>query len=121
MPFVNNGKHVMLDALGTVAVRAALYTDDPGANGTANEVTGGSPAYARKTIAWNAASGGEMAKNPSPAVVFDVPACTVKYAGFWNAAATVYYGAEPVVNETFGAQGTYTLLDTSKLKIDNPA
>lgn len=121
MPFVNNGKHVMLNALGAVALRAALYTGDPGADGTANEVTGGSPAYARKTIAWNAASGGEMAKNPSPAVVFDVPACTVRRVGFWNAAATVYYGAELVTEETFGAQGTYTLLDTSKLKIDNPA
>ena len=122
MPFVNDGKHVMLNALGAVAVKAALYTGDPGGAGTSNEVSGGDPAYARKTVAWNSASGGEMTKNASPAVVFDVPASTtVTYVGFWNSADTVYYGAEVVASEAFTAQGTYTLLDTSKLSITDPA
>ena len=121
MPFVNNAKHVMLNALGAVAVKAALYTGIPGAGGDQNEVSGGSPAYARKTVAWNAASGGEMTKNPTPAAVFDVPAGYVRYAGFWDNGGTTFYGAELVVEENFGAQGTYTLLDTSKLKIEDPA
>jgi len=36
----------------------AVFTADPGATGTpSNEVTGGSPAYARCTITWGAADG----------------------------------------------------------------
>ena len=122
MPFVNDGKHVMLNALGAVAVKAALYTGDPGGAGTSNEVSGGSPAYAKKTIAWDAAADGEMDKNSSPAVVFDVPSgTTVKFVGFWNTAADTFYGSAAVTNEVFAAQGTYTLLDTTKLSITDPA
>lgn len=44
-----------------------------------NEVTGGSPAYARKAAAWSAASAGSKALSSS--VVFDVPATTVRWVG----------------------------------------
>jgi len=71
-------KNVMLDQLATVAVRWALHTADPGAADTGdNEVTGGSPAYARKAVAWNTASGGTATQNGD--VVFDVPATTVAW------------------------------------------
>ena len=121
MAFTNNGKHVMLNALGAVAVKASLHDDDPSTNG-ANEVSGGSPAYAKKTIAWDAAADGEMDKAADPAVVFDVPTgTTVKYVGFWNSAADTFYGSAAVTNEVFAAQGTYTLLNTTKLDIDDPA
>lgn len=108
MPFSNAGKHVMLDQLGTVAVFASLHTSDPGTTGTA-EATGGSPAYARKSITWNAASGGS--KGSASAPVFDVPAGTYSHFGLWSAASggTFYGGGSLSASETFAAQGTYTL------------
>jgi hypothetical protein len=104
-------KNVMLDQLATVMTRVALHTGDPGgANSASNEVTGGSPAYARKAIAWNAASGGAIDDSTAP--VFDVPAgTTVSWISFWNTAGTVRYAKKDVTDEVFGAQGTYTLTD----------
>lgn len=72
-------KATMLDAL--TFTHASLHTAFPGTTG-ANEVTGGAPAYAPKAITINAASGGSRSLNA--AVTFDVPACTVKWASFWN-------------------------------------
>lgn len=108
MAYSAPGKNVMLDALGALAVKAALYDDAPGAAGTDNELSGGS--YARKTCAWSAAGSGTMALNGS--VVFDVPAAsTVLYVGFWNAAGTVFYGSALLTQEDFANAGTYTLTD----------
>lgn len=69
------GKNAMLNALGALAVYASLHTADPGENG-ASEVSGGSPAYARKGITWNAAANGAMDDSTTPAPVFDIPAGT---------------------------------------------
>lgn len=104
-------KNVMLDALAAVLTRIALHTADPGgANSASNEVTGGSPAYARKAVAWNAASGGAIDDSTAP--VFDVPAgTTVAWISGWNTAGTVRYFKKQVTSEAFGAQGTYTLTD----------
>jgi hypothetical protein len=101
----------MLDALAAVCTRVALHSGDPGAANTAdNELSGGSPAYARKAIAWNAASGGAIDDSTAP--VFDVPAgATVSWISFWNTAGTVRYAKKNVTDEVFGAQGTYTLTD----------
>lgn len=60
---------------------ASLHTAYPGTTG-ASEVTGGTPAYARKAITINAASGGSRLLNAG--VTFDVPACTVKWIGLWS-------------------------------------
>lgn len=69
---------------------ASLHTAFPGTTG-ANEVAGGAPAYAQKAITINAASGGSRLLNA--AVTFDVPATTVRWVGFWNAA--VFVGCAP--------------------------
>lgn len=111
MALSNAGKNVMLDALGAVAVFASLHTADPGTTG-ASEVAGGSPAYARKAITWNASSGGDLDNNANP--TFDVPASTtVAYFGLWSAASggTFYGGGALAASETYSAQGTYTLAD----------
>jgi len=102
-------RNVGVDAIAALALRVALHTGDPGAANTAsNEVTGGSPAYARKAIAWNAASGG--AATPTADVVLDVPAgTTVSWISLWNTAGTVRYLKKDVTDEVFGAQGTYTV------------
>lgn len=104
------GKNAMLNALGALAVFASLHSADPGDSG-ANELSGGSPAYARKAITWNAASGGSMDDSNVP--VFDVPpATTVSFVGFWSAVtAGVFYGSADVTDEVFANQGTYTLTD----------
>lgn len=103
-------RNVGIDAIGAVALRVALHTGDPGgANSASNEVTGGSPAYARVAIAWNAAAAGAAALSAN--AVLNVPASTtVSWISLWNTAGSVRYYKLNVTDEAFGAQGTYTLL-----------
>lgn len=91
---------------------ASLHTATPNSSGS-NEVTGGSPAYARKSITLGAASGGSTSASNQP--VFDVPASTtVTHVGFWSASTSgTFMGYGDVTDETFGAQGTYTLTATT--------
>lgn len=59
-----------------------------------NEVSGGSPAYARKAAVWNAAASAQKALNA--AVTFDVPATTVRWVGMWTAVtAGTFLGMVP--------------------------
>lgn len=81
-------KNKMLDA--ETFDSASLHTAFPGVTG-ASEVSGGAPAYARKAIVTNAASGGQRLLNA--AVTFDVPASTIRWVGFWNGATWI--GAAP--------------------------
>lgn len=106
-------RNVGVDAIAALALRVALHTGDPGgANSASNEVTGGSPAYARKAIAWNAASGGSATASAN--VVLDVPSgSTVSWISLWNTAGTVRYLKKDVTDEAFGAQGTYTVVAAS--------
>jgi hypothetical protein len=108
MPYSAGAKNYMLDQLGTVCVFASLHTASPGATGT-NEVTGGAPAYGRKSLTWNAASAGSKTLSNTP--TFDVPASTtVTHVGLWSAAtAGTYYGYIDVTDEIFAAQGTYQI------------
>jgi hypothetical protein len=76
------------------------------------ELSGGSPAYARKAIAYNAAAIGTMDDSTNGAV-FDVGAGGVVDAvGFFSASSGgTCYAIDPVTQETFGGQGTYTCTD----------
>lgn len=89
MRFSDQAVRVMLDALDESAAEGCTHVSLHtlySATGTPNEVTGGSPPYARLPITWDAASGRSKAKNASPAVVFNVPAgTTVRWVGFWDA------------------------------------
>ena len=76
------------------------------------ELSGGSPAYARKTIAWNNAAAAVLddSTNGNP---FDVPAgSNVDYQTLHTAstAGNVLMVA-PVTRESFAGQGTYTATD----------
>jgi hypothetical protein len=84
MPFPTPTKNAWLNGQAIDTISA--HTGFPGTTG-ANEVTGGSPAYARKTIAVAAASGGSRLL--SGAVVFDVPACTLNWLGLWSGSTFV--------------------------------
>lgn len=57
----------------------------------ANEVAGGSPAYARKAITV-ASAGGTRSRAASTQPVFDVPATTIRFVGLWTNAGTVFRG-----------------------------
>ena len=114
------GRNAAVDGLATAATTVSLHTADPGLIG-ANEVTGGTPAYARKTITWAAASAGARAM--SGTVLFDVPAgVTVSHFGLWN--GTTFLGGDVLRDgsnnpqtSTFSGQGTYTL-NTATLTIN---
>lgn len=102
--FTTTAKNTMLTAL--TVTHASLHSADPGSGGT-NELSGGSPAYARLVPVFNAAVSASRALNAN--LVFDVPAgATVAYVGYWETA--VFLGSDPVTNESFTGQGTYTLL-----------
>lgn len=105
--YANAARNVMQDALGVVAVFVSGHTADPGSTG-ANEISGGSPAYIRKAITWNPASGGTKTASNSP--VLDIPAgTTITHLGFWSAVTLgVFYGSSDIVDETYAGQGTYT-------------
>jgi hypothetical protein len=82
MPMNVSGKNVALDALGTAITHLSVHTAWPGTSG-ANEATGGSPAYARKSVTWSAASAGAKAASNQP--IFDLAAGTYRYYGGWTA------------------------------------
>lgn len=93
MPLTDAGRNASLDGLAAVAGFASLHSGDPSTTG-ANELTGGSPAYARKAITYAAASGGQ--RSNSAALTFDVPASTVTHVGLWSAvSAGTFYGYYP--------------------------
>lgn len=93
MPWSDNGRNALCDGVASVAGFLSLHSGDPSTTG-ANELTGGSPAYARKAVTWAAASGGQ--RSNSAAITFDVPATTVTHVGFWSAVtAGTFYGYYP--------------------------
>lgn len=77
------------------------------------EVTGGSPAYARKQVNLAASAAGSKALAANP--VFDIPSgTTITGYALWRVAtagaAADYMGSQALTQaETFGGQGTYTL------------
>lgn len=90
----------------------ACFTADPGTAGNAtNEVLGGSPAYARKSLGWSTSSGG--AGSITGTANFDIPAgTTVTYFGYCQSAVA---GTNDVVDnvavtsQPFASQGIYTV------------
>ena len=102
------GASVMLTGLSTNAVFVSLHTADSSTG--ANEVTGGSPAYARKAITWTSPTSSAMSN--SAQIVFDVPTgTTIRFLGYWSASTGgTFYGNRALdANQTYTSQGTYTL------------
>lgn len=99
-------KNICSDAYKGAALYAALYTTAPGGS-PGTEVSGGSPAYARKSLSWGASSNGVT----SATVTFDVPAgTTIVGAGVHSAVtAGTYYDGASVTSQAFASQGTYQL------------
>lgn len=108
MALNNTAKNYMADQLGGQIGFVGLLTSDS----SGSEVSGGSPAYARKAVTWNAASAGNLDSSNTP--VFDVPAgTTITHVGLFSASTGgTYYGSAALSSsETFGSQGQYELQD----------
>lgn len=74
---VTTTKNTMATYYGTLGTYIGLATGAPGSTSTpSNEVTGGSPAYARKATTWGSAAAGAITGS---AVTIDTPAATVTY------------------------------------------
>ncbi len=101
-------KNSLATKYGTDSTFAALFTADPGTSGSVTgEVTGGSPAYARKAITWGSASGGVI----TATVTFDVPSgTTVTFAAVCSASTgATLLDKVAVTSQAFATQGTYAL------------
>jgi hypothetical protein len=108
--FMESMRHLMLDAAVADATWLSLHSADPGTTGT-SEITGGTPAYARKQGTFSAASGGKRVLASD--LTFDVPAATVAWVGLWTAeTAGTFRGKHQVTSETFAAQGNYVVQAT---------
>jgi hypothetical protein len=95
----------------------SIHTASPGTTG-ANEATGGSPAYARKALTFNAAgAAGPLGSGTQPATVgvawsnevtFDAPSGTYSHMGGWSAstAGTFRGGNTLAASQTLSSQGT---------------
>ena len=83
MSLTTAAQNTMLDAL--TITDASLHDGFPGLTG-ASEIAGGS--YAREAITFAAASGSSRVAS---SVTFDVPACTVRWVGFWNSSTFIGY------------------------------
>ncbi len=101
-------RNAMATAYGVAAPNGTLFTADPGTSGTVvGEVTGGSPAYARKALSW----GGPVASAITGTATFDIPAgTTLTFAGV--TVGLVLTTADlrdkvAVTSQNFASQGTY--------------
>jgi hypothetical protein len=105
-------KNYMLDQLGTQALYVSVHTTDPGSTGTA-EATGGSPAYARQGVTWNAAASGSKTASSTPS--FDLAAGTYRYLGLWTAVTGGTYWGKILLPsaQTFGAQAVMPVSSTT--------
>lgn len=106
-------RNAMATAYGAAAPYGALFTADPGiADAATNEMTGGSPAYARKALNW----GGASASAITGTATFDVPAgATVAYFGVCSsvtAGAATVRDSVAVTSQAFASQGTYAVTAT---------
>lgn len=92
------------DAIAGQTLYAALFNGDPAGAGT--EVTGGTPAYARKLLTYPSGA------NPATVqVTFDVPAgATFDHAAVFDAATLGNRkNSGTIPAESYGSQGTYAL------------
>jgi hypothetical protein len=106
-----NGQNMrsgLANQYGVLAAFAALYSTVPGAS-AGTELTGGSPAYARKAPVW--AGAGATNTNSFPGVTFDVASgSTVAGAGFHSAVtAGNYMDGGSLTSQAFSSQGQYQL------------
>jgi hypothetical protein len=103
-------KDTLANDYAALAPYGTLFTADPGTSGAAtNEVSGGSPAFARKSMAWSTSSGGAGSVSGSP--TFDIPAgTTITNMGVCASSTLTTADVKDkcaITSQTFASQGTY--------------
>lgn len=103
-------KNILSDAYKGAALYGALTTTAPSST-SGTEVSGGSPAYARKSLSWGTSSAGVVS---ATAATFDVPASTtvVGFEVFSAVTAGTYYDGVSITSQAFASQGTYAITPT---------
>jgi len=104
-------KNILSDAYKGSAAYLSAFTAMGSAGSAGTEVSGGSPAYARKALSWGSSSGGVVSASQ---VTFDIPASTTVVGVGVHSAVTAgtYYDKTTVTNQTFASQGTYGVTAT---------
>lgn len=115
MSLTTAAKNTLLGALSPDTM--SLHSSFPGLTGT-GELSGGTPAYARKACTFGAAAGGT--RTTSGTVTFDVGAgSTVRWVGFWVGATYVGYGPNGGAPREFFCQpSTDLILSTAHGYVD---
>ncbi|SRR6266487_3178341 len=113
MAFSTFAKNLMLDALDETATNGIKFWSLHTAYSTTgtNELTGGSPAYARKGAVYGAAAASSKASTAGPpAATFDVPAGnTVAWVGRWDAVTVGnFHGMSPAGGGARRQMGSYS-------------
>lgn len=108
MVATNTQKNTLASAYGTAATHAALYSTAPSGSSPGTELTGGSPAYARKATSWGSPSAGVISTGPH---TFDVASgATVAGGGVHDALTSGnYLDGGSLTSQGFSSQGTYAL------------
>lgn len=77
------------------------------------EISGGSPAYARKAVTWGSPTDGLI--RPTADLTFDIPAGAdvTEWRGYSASTGGTDYGGATLTTESYGGQGTYKLLAAS--------
>lgn len=93
----------------------ALFSSDPGTTGAATgEISGGSPAYARKAISWSTSSGGAGVVTGAP--TFDVASgTTVTFTAVCASSTATTADLKDkvaVTSQAFASQGSYQVTYT---------
>jgi hypothetical protein len=103
-------RNTLATAYAAAITHIALATSAPGGS-AGTEVTGGSPAYARKAANWGTASTSAITASPA---AFDVPTSTTVVGINMMTASTAgtYLDGASVTSQAFSSQGTYTLTAT---------
>jgi hypothetical protein len=105
-------KNTLATAYGGAATYGALYTTTPGGS-AGTEVTGGSPAYARKALTWGSPTNGVV----TATATFDVPSGTTVVGAGVHTASTggTYLDGATVTSQAFASQGTYAATFTATI------
>lgn len=104
---VDSMRQLVANAYGTNATHGALHTAAPSGQTAGAEVSGGTPAYARKALTWSSGTTGTV----TASATFDVPASTtVTHTGIWSAlTAGTFRDSAAITSQTFASQGTLTV------------
>lgn len=107
-------RNALATAYKNAAVYGALFSGDPGTSGSAtNELTGGSPAYARVALSWGSASNSAVS---TTSTTFNVASgSTVAYFGVTTSGTATTADVQDsvaVTSQPFNSQGSYQITAT---------